>query len=328
MQHKLKKKKGFTLLEIIISMCVISILSVSVYSSYMLIIKTVKSGEEKQQAAVIGKDTLETLKVNSENNILYIDKNNDDNDYYIDFNGINFVKKNDDVFANETYFNNRYEESDKKTAKYIRTTTIKKVRDENNTPIDLDEKMNTSEDGKIYPMLNITKKPGNSNEPEIIYNDIKKSLPADYRGRVIIDIYIDDCDTGIEAVLKDCRGNILFDVIKPEVQDVNNNIEKGFRMNLDFSKYKAEENETLNSIEINVLNKSTEQSYIVLEKSSNLDISCKTLAGDVTYYNNRSSSESSVKLGTLYSIKVEIKKSDEVLFTGYSSENIVFKNRG
>ena len=327
MQHRLNKKKGFTLLEIIISMCIISILSVSVYSSYMLIIKIIKSGEEKQQAAIIGKDTLETLKSNSGNNILEFKKSENDK-YCFDFNGIDFVQENDDVFENTTYLNSRYEESDKKTAKYIRTTTIEKVKTENNISIDLDEKMNTTEDNDIYTTLNITKKPGKSNEPQIIYGSTKKAIPADYRGNIIIDIYISDYDTGKEAVLKDCQGNILFDGIKAKAKDFNNGREKGLKINLDFSAYKVDSEDELNPIEINVVNKSIDQSYIVLEKSSHLNINCKTLEGNVTYYNNRSSSESSVKLGELYRIKVEIKminQSDEILFTGYSSENLIFK---
>lgn len=326
MQHRLNKKKGFTLLEIIISMCIISILSVSVYSSYMLIIKIIRSGEEKQQAAIIGKDTLETLKSNSENNILELKKSENDK-YCFDFNGIDFVQENDDVFENTTYLNSRYEKSGEETAEYIRTTTIEKVKTKNNTSIDLDEKMNTTEDNEIYPSLKITKESGENNYPQIIYGGTKKSIPADYRGTIIIDIYINDYDRGKEAVLKDCQGNILFDV-KADTEDINNSREKQFKINLDFGTYKIDGESSSKPIEINVIDKSKEQSYIVLEKASYLNVSCKTLEGNVTYYNNRSSSESSVKLGTLYLIKVEIKKmhkSDKALFTGYSSENLIFK---
>lgn len=333
MHKNFRSKKGFTLLEIIISMCVISILSVSVYSSYMLIIKIIKSGEEKQQTAIIGKKTLETLKSEAEDKNLEI-KKKDDNRLYMNFNGIEFdvkEKENEYIFENTSYLDNKYMEIDKsEDAKYIKTTSIEKVKAENDIAIDLDEKINNTINNNISSSrIDVVKKAGEDNIPKIVYGSDEKELLADYRDKVIIDIYINDSGADKELTLKDYQGNILFDGIKISSKLSNGNNAEKLQLQLNFSGYNMYSNEELKPIEISVFNKSDDNIYIALERSSNVDINCRTLEGEVTYYNNRSASESSIKLGTLYSIKVEIKRNtqnnDEVLFTGYSNHNLIFK---
>lgn len=65
---KSRKRSGFTLIEVIISMMIIGILSVGIFGSYLMLIRHTKAGEEKQQSMLIGKTISEEIK-NSTNDI-------------------------------------------------------------------------------------------------------------------------------------------------------------------------------------------------------------------------------------------------------------------
>lgn len=62
MKYNSKKKDGFTLIEIIISIAIIGIISVAVYNSFGIMIKQTKSGQVKQTSALIGKQISEEVK--------------------------------------------------------------------------------------------------------------------------------------------------------------------------------------------------------------------------------------------------------------------------
>lgn len=61
MKKKCIKKNGFTLLEVIISMAIIGIISVGIYTGYMIMIRQTKDGQAKQEAALEGKKAAESL---------------------------------------------------------------------------------------------------------------------------------------------------------------------------------------------------------------------------------------------------------------------------
>lgn len=67
MIKKFKRKSGFTLLETIISMAVITILSVGVYNAYLMLIRSTRDGQVKQGAALAGKKIVEQIKSSSNN---------------------------------------------------------------------------------------------------------------------------------------------------------------------------------------------------------------------------------------------------------------------
>lgn len=75
MKKRSSKKDGFTLLEVVISMMLITTLSVGVYNAYIMIIRNTKDGEVKQEAALVGKRIVEEIKAQAGN----IKKNEDDN---------------------------------------------------------------------------------------------------------------------------------------------------------------------------------------------------------------------------------------------------------
>lgn len=64
---KSRKRSGFTLIEVIISMMIIGILSVGVYGSYLMLIRQTKDGEIKQESMLIGKKISEEIKNSGQN---------------------------------------------------------------------------------------------------------------------------------------------------------------------------------------------------------------------------------------------------------------------
>jgi prepilin-type N-terminal cleavage/methylation domain-containing protein len=74
MKKRSSKKDGFTLLEVVISMMLITILSVGVYNAYIMIIRNTKDGEVKQEAALVGKRIVEEIKAQDRN--ISADKDN------------------------------------------------------------------------------------------------------------------------------------------------------------------------------------------------------------------------------------------------------------
>jgi len=67
MKSNSKKRSGFGLIEMIISMAVISILSVGVYNAYMILIKQTKQGQVKQTSTLLGNEISEQIKAVTEN---------------------------------------------------------------------------------------------------------------------------------------------------------------------------------------------------------------------------------------------------------------------
>lgn len=76
MKNNSKRRGGFTLIEVIISMALIAILSMGVYSSYLMIIKITKGGEVKQISALIGKQISEEIKSVAQNKDINISEKN------------------------------------------------------------------------------------------------------------------------------------------------------------------------------------------------------------------------------------------------------------
>jgi|GEM_PF-2924139 hypothetical protein len=62
MESNSRSREGTTLIEIVISMALLAIISISVYGAYMLLIKQTKGGQVKQTSTLIGKQISEEIK--------------------------------------------------------------------------------------------------------------------------------------------------------------------------------------------------------------------------------------------------------------------------
>lgn len=73
MKKKSKKRGGFSLVEVVLSMALIAILSIGVYNVYLILIRQTKDGQVKQGAALAGKKIVEEVKAGE------FEKDDDDN---------------------------------------------------------------------------------------------------------------------------------------------------------------------------------------------------------------------------------------------------------
>lgn len=352
MKKNSRKKKGFTLIEIIISICIIAIISIGVYGAYMLIIHTIKKGEEKQTAALIGKQTIESIKGSTEGKSLDVASGDGD----ITLNQISFNTNRDDdnvTFLEKTlYLDGKYAVTGNQSDSiYTETITIEKAlaqdSDDNSKKIDisLDSKINNAnkddngnleEDVKetnvIKCNLNMIKNAGESQDSYIEDDKTKDKSDAislNYKDKISIDVYIEADGNKKKVTVYDCKGTKLLGPIITEGRTEAEKINR-LEVHLNFSKYKRAADEELKKIEVNVFNKDStdDDNYaaVLVEKTTDLDVKCETREGKITFYNNRSGADETSRLGTLYDIKVEIirNKDNEVLFTGYSNQNLVF----
>lgn len=62
MKNNSKKHEGFTLIEVVICMAILSIISVALYDGFVIITKQIRAGQVKQSVALEGKNMLEKMK--------------------------------------------------------------------------------------------------------------------------------------------------------------------------------------------------------------------------------------------------------------------------
>lgn len=360
MKSNPKKREGFTLIEVIISMAIIAIISVGVYNAYLLLIRQTKDGEVKQTAALEGKEVIEEIKGNTEGRSFDVtDKTS------LDLGDINLEKKQiadgstENYFEKTIYLNQEFEESidsEKFTDyEYIKTITIKKVKSAEGTninnkyDIDLDsgkisEPKETEEVNIIKPRFIVTKSAGSEQKSYIQYenenNGKSKEIPKNAEGKIVLNVYIKTIDDKKTIIIKDFDGNEL---LPPKEESLSTDKVNELDLYINFSEYDKAENEVINNLEINIYNSDAETDKnnhnIYLEKSKDLDIDIKVRKGNINIYTNRVKNTSLINLGTLYNIQVDINKIDkskniksigeikkgDILFSGYSNENIYIK---
>lgn len=309
MERSNKRKYGFTLLELIISMAIISIISASVYTGYIIMIKQTKSGQVKQEAALEGKKVIEALQGNNfglpTSTPLSID-------------GMQFKQEGVNlVFIR--YLNDEYKDKEENndpvteyTAKYIEKITLipTKVQDSNDG-IKLGNNTNLQEN-QIY----INRE--GSNDHIKYSNSIDEEIPLynidDGKKKMELSIYLTPNNSAEDVGVFNYKGNSLFAFTK----GIDDNLI------INFDNYK-ETNGTLPSdtqIEIYMYNKATTAASVYLEKPDALDVGLKLCKGEIKIYNNHLSDENA-GFGTLYDITVQVSvKNGENLFTGYYKKNL------
>lgn len=128
MKKRSSKKDGFTLLEVVISMMLITILSVGVYNTYIMIIRNTKDGEVKQEAALVGKRIVEEIKAQDGN----ISTDKDNMTLNIAGQNISLVKNGEDYQMRSDITIDRYD--------YAINIQPKKTEGSNSTEIFINDK--------------------------------------------------------------------------------------------------------------------------------------------------------------------------------------------
>lgn len=328
MGKKCMKKKGFTLLEVIISMVIIAIVSVGIYTGYIIMIRQTKDGQVKQATALEGKKVAEVLQSES----FMIPGSSD-----LTVGGMTFEK---DATDYKRYLNSSYKDTEddgskvtKDTAKYIESVTFAPAAATpvTNPTVTTSEaiSLNTnnslnSQANKIYisrigsqDYISYWKyDKNNSYNPQT--DDSKQNISLSGSSKVELSMYItpkdnDSSNQNIKVV--DYTGKSLITAIKSI----------GENLVINFNNYKNSDGSLPSgeNIEINVYNQTSAAANIYLEKQTDLNVDLGKRKGEVNLYNNRAENVNQDDIGILYDIKINItEKNNNNLFTGYYKKNL------
>lgn len=327
MKNNLKRRGGFTLIEVIISMAIIAILSVGVYNAYLIIIRNTKEGEVKQSAALAGKKTLEVIK-----GIDDFTKSSNDILLSLDNKNIMLSYTNNEYKAEEIKLDKDFEvSSDQSNTNndYVYTQIISLTQNKSGGKIiNIDKNDNTQGSNGINILKHEFSLEGNENN--YLIKDIDNNKTSNLTivsSTVPIYLLLESKSAGgkieKEMKIKDAYGTVLLE--RPielgellEGQNEKNEV----ILNINFSKYRGN---NLKDVKIYVYNENEEENCITniyLQKSQDANVYVKVNEGEAYIHNNRAE-DPSYKIGDLYNIKTEIKnKNNETLFTGYSNQNI------
>ena len=317
MKSNSKKREGFRLIEVIISMAIIAIISVGVYNGYMIIIKQTKAGQVKQTAALEGKKVIEEIKATD----IEI-PNSTVPDSILNIGDIilkNQITDGSGVYTR--YLDENYSKCDNKdVSKYTEIITLSPTKAGGENITLNTSQPNTPSDSDYTVYLSREENEGNTNYYIRDIKDIKdnkKQLISS--SKIILNVYMETKESKKTISIKDNNGKLLL-------SKDNLNKDNGINLYINFNEYKKSDisNLELKPIEINVYNRNEDTSNIYIQKSKDLTgVDLKICKGNINFYDNRAEDEEKAKIGTLYDIKIEIKNKDgDTLFTGYSKQNI------
>lgn len=318
MKKYLKKKSGFTLIEVVISIAIIAIVSVGIYNGYLILIRQTKSAEVKQTASLEGKKVIEEIRATIEDDKFeVVDGNlNVGKIIYKDIGGIYTI-----------YLDENYNEIERSLAKYTETIKLDETRTIGSTTagqvsyivLDKDKTENSLD---INYTVYIVQEEVNNIVREYIKDEYNEENLDNVLEKLIVYVYFyENPDLKDEKIIKikSYDGTELLSETKT-LQDEN--LSK-INLYINFNEYKSIDNSPLREVEINVYNEISDVPNIYIEKDSSLNAYINPCKGEVNIYDNRAEDNKRAKMGTLYDINVEIKDEDEeVLFRGNSKQNI------
>lgn len=321
MKNNKRKKEGFTLLEVIISMAIIAIMSVGIYNGYMIIIKQTKAGQVKQSAALEGKKVAEEIQAAIEDNSFTF------SDSEIKIGNIHISKQSEESTGIYTRFlDEKFDTTAKITSRYTERITLTQTN-ESTGGISFSNNSKLNADDTNYK-INISKEKQSENQPvnDYIYDatinkdgqEQNKSdkKPLESQDKIMLFMYLEKNSNVRTVTIKDYKGVDLLS------RDLSFNTGK-LNIYINFNYYKEIDNSGLKDVQINVYNNTkTDVPNIYVEKSNEVIADVEIFKGQMNLYNNRAGDAQEAKIGTLYDIKVEIMKDSDILFTGYSKKNI------
>lgn len=333
MKNNKKRKEGFTLLEVVISMALITIISVGMYNGYMIIIKQTKAGQEKQSAALEGKKIIEEMQVAINDNSFNV--NNDGTELEIG-NNTRFEKQPTDSDGVYTRFLDKdfTSATDETSAKYTEKIAITNVN-AGNVKFDYNEDANA---GGVNCKFDISKEQLiDKSIKNYIYDDTNKSNKTELedQDKIMLSIYLKNGEDNNSRVIEinNSKGVPILSKTLPLTGRID--------IIVNFNNYKQINSSVTKPVDVNVYNKIADVPNIYVEKSSSIDVDVKAIKGKMNLYDNRAENPQQASIDALKSIKVEIRdyiknknyetsqdankkqwEDNDNLFTGYSKKNI------
>jgi len=322
-----KKRDGFGLIEVVISMAIMGIISMSVYSGYVLAIKHTKDGQVKQAAALEGKKVIEEIKSTD----IQLPTNSDGT---INIGDIN-LKEIDDTGVYTRFLDGNFSDINETSAKYAEMVTISQTKtDRGYINFSDNQNMEANPNGINYE-LNISKEQPNNTIYDYIYEGANTKQPLQGQNEIIVSLYLEKPDENNRIItIKDYKGVTILS--SGNLQFISGKV----NISIDFNKYKQIGSSVLKPVVINVYNLTTDVPNVYVEKSNspdlNLNVDVEIFKGQMNLYDNRAENPQEAKVGSLNDIKVELMdytqyEDDQTnnthneinnLFTGYYNQNI------
>lgn len=331
MKDNKRKKEGFTLLEVVISMAIITILSVGIYNGYMIIIKQTKAGEVKQSAALEGKKIVEEIQAAIEDKSFNVSNT----ELRIGHSHITLEKQGADSAGVYTRFLDKdFNNVPETSAKYTEKITITNINADS-FKFDYNEDANV---GDVNCKFDISKEQLlDKSIKNYIYDEENKSIKPELedQDKIILSMYLKNGENNNSRIIEinNSKGVLILNKTLPLTGKVN--------IIINFNNYKQIESSIPKPVEINVYNKITDVPNIYVEKSSAINVDVKIIKGKMNLYDNRPENPDQADIGALKNIKVEIRdylknknyemsqdenkikwEDKDNLFTGYSKKNI------
>jgi prepilin-type N-terminal cleavage/methylation domain-containing protein len=317
------KKEGFTLLEVIISIAIIGILSVSIYNGYMIIIKQTKAGQVKQSAALEGKKMMEEMKATSFLTTI--------TDGKLNIGDIELEQDDDDESVFIRYLDKDFSMCAEEVSKYIEKLTLTSTNVTLNDEQITDELKNSNNiNYKVY----IGRQLNNTTIEDYIKHQTTDSpinLSSD-SNKISMYVYFEtpsDSTNDRTITIKDSKGITLVETTETLTDTTSSKV----NLCVNFDNYKKVDSSNLNDIELFIYNRTGSAANIYLQKDTTVSANVTVCKGEINVYDNRAEDLDEGSMGELYNIKLEISdylkyKNDEInedkdnLFTGYAKKNL------
>lgn len=331
MESNSKKNGGFGLIEVVISMAIMGIISVSVYTGYILSIKHTKEGQVKQEAALEGKKVVEEIKstdIKLDNSTLDLGniqlKEQGNTEVYKRYLDENYKDKNDD--------GTDISEDSRKYTEIVTITPTQAISTNNNSSetvnLDINQQPESGDDDINY-MLYISNKQISDTEVDEYISDDKTNLEQaklSCQGKITLFMYVKaQGDNGRIITIQDANGKELLE----KIISVEKSLDK-VNIIFNFDNYQQIASYLLSPVFINAYNTTNSNiPNVYLQKSTDVNVSVKSFQGEVDSHDNLSGNQDASKVGQLYDIKVEIgdynnetQSESDNLFTAYYKQNI------
>ncbi|GAB6169134.1 hypothetical protein JCM1393_15940 [Clostridium carnis] len=293
MKHKRKAKKGMTLIEVIISVTLLSILIIPLSGLVMTTLKTNKMAEYSQKATYIGQSLLEEIKSYNEIKIKTDPKTGSSGFYLLDN---DFIKKDNSKDTFSGNFQREYLNTDFNVYVYLEKDL--NLSYESKSQGQIENELKQDYEIKLLKSNNINVNTSTGN----IGNDIKIEFDINSNLKIFNN---NDTNPILNSTINGTPKNKILISLSEDFKNIEENI----------------------ALNINIDNKKEERLDIYIKKNKNTKGKVNIASvgkGNIKVYENISDTEKN-NIGDLYKIKVVIKKGNSVVFEGEAANNIIFK---
>ena len=291
MISRYKKKRGFTLVEVIISLAIISIMIIPAMNMIVNSTRNIQKAKQREQAELIGKEVIEEIKAINLSGLTAPSSTKTLSS------GVTLKKETDSITGSETIEDKyKVEVTLVKRADITYAQEVRNYDDELDVSIDENNLIIKSINGKKILKQNITGKLSIvvTNENDVIKIGLKQT---EDESEVPISFYNE-----VKSIIVDGKkpGNIRFNLLNQDTPVninfiIQNNIDSEF--NLCISRSKG--------------TKLTSDEKITKESKGSVIITKQEFTPD--------------EMGDIYDLNVTVKRDGEVLFEGNGYKNINFK---